>query len=150
MKVRAFFFGVMSTLAVLALCAVLVIRTHAQGTQAYTIFGTVGPHTTACPIITAAQAPATCYPSDGVFFASGATSAGGVGWVQEFPAVPAPAGVASIAVCSAAGAPCGPPQTGAISLSIPTKAIATVGSPPVSSASNTATIGPPSVVVALQ
>jgi len=60
--------------------------------------------------------PSLCIVSTGVYVWTNATA----GWVQI--GITTVAGVTSIAVCNAAGASCGTPQTGAVSLSIPTKA----------------------------
>jgi hypothetical protein len=85
---------------------------HGQGLQALSYQGS-GPHATcATPVVGTTW---FCVATDGVY-----VSTNGGAYAQIGLPV-ASIGVSSITVCSATGGACGPPQTGAVNLNIPTK-----------------------------
>lgn len=105
------------SLVLAAIMAPWVIVSHAQTTNPFQMSVGPGLHT-ACTVT--ASTTTYCFANDGLW-----VSLGGAAYTQV--GVVAVTGVSSVAVCNAAGASCGPLQTGAVSLNIPK--IVTVSAP---------------------
>ena len=94
---------------------------RAQSTTPFTIVTQSLTHTS-CPAVIASTTQ-ICFASDGIW-----QSLNGAVYTQVGGAVSA---VTSVTVCNVAGASCGSPQTGAVSLNIPKTVTVTVGAPTV-------------------
>ena len=118
-----------------------LIALHAQSLPVILLTAPTGSTLTNCGTPTV---PSFCAVTTGVYIWQNATT----GWFLISPGVAA--GVTQVTVCNAAGASCGTPLTGAVSLNIPKAVTVTVGNPTVAVAAPTATSTQGAVTATLQ